>query len=98
MPHRVAQDYSGADEANTRQDSLDKPTDGVQVYRRKPGLGAAAYERRNRSSNANQRMRAQARRFPVELAIQSENGTDNERGSEAQNCLFSPAQHSTMLC
>ena len=43
-------------------------------------------------------MRAQAGGFSVELAIQSENGTNEQRGSEAQSYLFISAQHRTMLC
>jgi hypothetical protein len=98
VTHWVAQDNSGTDETDAGQDSLDHSSDGVSICQPQTALRPAANDRGNSSSNANQCVRAQAGSFSVELSIQSENGTDNERGSETQSCLFSLAQHKTMLC
>ena len=90
VTHRVAQNNSGADETDTGQDSLDDSADRIRVCRRKHDS--------HRSSNADQSVRAQAGGFSVELAIQSENGTNDQRGAEAQHDLFISTQHSPMLC
>lgn len=98
VAHWVAQDNSGADEADTGQNSLDNASDGVRVCLRKSAWDSGADDRSDCGSHANQGVRAQAGGFAVELAVQSENGTDDERGSESQSRLFIPAQHRTMLC
>jgi hypothetical protein len=90
VTHRVAQNNSGPDEADTGQDSLDNAADSIRVCRGK--------RRSDSSSHTDQSMRAQAGGLSVELAIQSENGTNDERRAEAQHDLFIFTQHSTMLC
>lgn len=93
MTGRIAQDHSGAQESDPRQDSLHDPPDGVLIGGNQRAVGRLEHDNRGHGrAEANQGMSPHARWFPVQLAIQPKQSSEKERGAETQSRFFISAE------
>ena len=84
----IAQDHSRAQESNARQDTLDDPPDGVLVGGHRT-VGRFEHDNRgDRRTEADQGVSPQAGRLSVQLAVQTEKASEDQRGAETQSGLF----------
>jgi hypothetical protein len=91
VAHRIAQDNSGAEKADTSQEALDDARNRVRIGRM---IQRSEREKRSESrAHTNESVRPQSGRFPMQLAIQPKNRAEDQRGPETQQGLFISTQH-----
>lgn len=85
---RIVQNDAGAEEADASQDSLNDPAHRVVVRAQGAIRRAKNDDRRDGGAETDERVRAQTGWFAVQFAVQSENGSHDQRGAQAQGGLF----------
>ena len=84
----IVQDHPGAEKADTGQDSLDDATHRVVVRRKGAIRRAKDYHGGDSGAKSYERVGAQSGWLAVQLAIQTDNGADNQSRAQAKGSLF----------
>src|ERR1041384_6526614 len=95
MPHRISQDDASAEKPDASQNALNDARDRIRI-----GGTIQRSERDKRSERGtatHQRVGPESGRFAMQLAIQTENRSEEKRGAEAQHGLFISGKHPTRM-
>jgi hypothetical protein len=84
IPHYDA----GAEETDAGQDSLDDSADRVRVGGQVAVGRSENHDRCGGSAETDERVSAEAGGFSVQLAVQTEERTDDQRGAQTQGGFF----------
>ncbi|MEY2520041.1 MAG: hypothetical protein QOF24_1800 [Verrucomicrobiota bacterium] len=88
MAGRIAQDHSGTQESNARQDTLHDPADGVLV-RDQRTVGRSEHDNHGDGcTETHESMGPQTGGLAMQLPIQTKNAADKQSRAEAQGCFF----------
>ncbi|MEY2529689.1 MAG: hypothetical protein QOJ05_1779 [Verrucomicrobiota bacterium] len=93
MSHWIAQNNASTEKSHAREDALDDARDRVGIDGG-PSFRRSEREKRGDSgAKANQGVGPQSGRFAMQLAIQTENRSKEQRGPKTQHGLFISSQH-----
>jgi len=84
----IAQDHSRAEKSDAGKNTLDDPADCVRVIGQRAVLLVERNDYGNGRSEADQRMCSQPGGFSMQLAVQAERASKDQRRAEAHRNLF----------